>query len=329
MIIQHAILHILDMNTGNLIASQGEMAVDNVGVVEYIEKLTAKVSNGDVKTGTLAPGYVKDKLAESDFAHMTTDLATKLFGTIEAIETVQPGDLLSFQATTDEGRLFGLLKLNFTPRYAHTVEYIDDRMVNNLVLNQAILPAATQSVEEAILVNLDTWHYQLLEKKYLIDVHRATYFSDRFLEIVPEVSVKENIQTIKRTVKNVAEQDDDLPEHEVLAMTQEVIYDALESGSINTDMIAEKVFSDNISAQQQYKEKMTDKMVDKSIPVENTQKYEKKFRVQKFKLDSGIEISIPMSVYQDKNKVEFMNHPDGTMSLVIKDIDSVLNKFTV
>ena len=67
MIIQHAILHILDMNTGNLIASQGEMAVDNVGVVEYIEKLTAKVSNGDVKTGTLAPGYVKDKLAESDF----------------------------------------------------------------------------------------------------------------------------------------------------------------------------------------------------------------------------------------------------------------------
>ena len=94
-------------------------------------------------------------------------------------------------------------------------------------------------------------------------------------------------------------------------------------------MIAEKVFSDNISAQQQYKEKMTDKMVDKSIPVENTQKYEKKFRVQKFKLDSGIEISIPMSVYQDKNKVEFMNHPDGTMSLVIKDIDSVLNKFTV
>ena len=38
MIIQHAILHILDTNTGNLIASQGEMSVTDRGVHDYIEK---------------------------------------------------------------------------------------------------------------------------------------------------------------------------------------------------------------------------------------------------------------------------------------------------
>lgn len=330
MIIQHAMLHILDTNTGNLIASQGEMPLDNAGVQAYIEKLVTKVYAGDVKNGTLvAQDYLTSMLANPDFPEMTTALATKLFDLITASESVPAGDLLSFLATTDDGPMFGLIKLNFAPRYAHAVEYIDDQMVNNLVLNQAILPAATQTVDEAILVYLTSHRYYLLEKKYLIDGHRVAYFSEQFLAISPETSIKENIQTIKRTVKNIAEKYDDRPAHEALAMTQEAIYDALSSGSIDTDEIAEKVFSDNVSAQAQYKEKIAEKISDTTIPVENTQKYEKKYRVQKFKLDSGIEIAIPMAVYQDRSKVAFVNHPDGTTSLVIKDIASIDNQFTV
>ncbi|GMA69784.1 hypothetical protein GCM10025879_10300 [Leuconostoc litchii] len=51
--------------------------------------------------------------------------------------------------------------------------------------------------------------------------------------------------------------------------------------------------------------------------------------MQKFKLDSGIEISIPINVYQDLSKVEFVNNPDGTVTLMIKDIETILNKFSV
>lgn len=60
MIIQHAILHILDTNTGSLIASQAEMNVDNAGVHDYIDKIVAKVMQGDIKTGHLtADNYLK------------------------------------------------------------------------------------------------------------------------------------------------------------------------------------------------------------------------------------------------------------------------------
>ncbi|GMA69785.1 hypothetical protein GCM10025879_10310 [Leuconostoc litchii] len=86
-----------------------------------------------------------------------------------------------------------------------------------------------------------------------------SYFSENFLEIKPEISAKENIQTIKRTVKTIAEKYDE-PEHEVLAITQDVIYNSLaETGSISTDVIAEKVFGDNVSAKQEYQEKVTEK----------------------------------------------------------------------
>ncbi|WP_273729573.1 nucleoid-associated protein [Leuconostoc mesenteroides] len=330
MIIQHAILHILDTNTGSLIASQGEMNVDNVGVHEYIEKLVNKIYKGDIKTGNLLPDSYLDKMIkQSDFPELTTQLATKLFDTISVSESIPAGDLLSFQATIDEGPIFGLIKLNFGARYAHAVEYEDDQMVNNLVLNQSILPAATQTVDEAILVNVDDGSYQLLEKKQLIDGHRVPYFSENFLEIEPEVSAKENIQVIKRTIKNVAEKYDE-PEHEVLAATQEVIYNSLaETGSISTDVIAEKVFGDNITAKQEYQEKLTAKSLPTEVSVVNSEKYEKKYRTQKFKLDSGIEISIPVHVYQDLSKVEFVNNADGTITLMIKDIASILNKFNV
>ena len=78
MIIQHAMLHILDTNTGSLIASQGEMPLDNAGVQTYIEKLVAKVSAGDVKQGTLtAQDYLATILANPDFSEMTTALAAQ------------------------------------------------------------------------------------------------------------------------------------------------------------------------------------------------------------------------------------------------------------
>ena len=330
MIIQHAILHILDTNTGSLIASQGERALDGAGVQDYIEQIVKKIYAGDVKKGTLtAHDYLATMLDNADFSDMTTQLASKMFDIMSGQDAIRPGDILSFLATTDDGPLFGLIKLNFSPRYAHVVAYQDNQMINNLVLNQAVLPAATQTVDEAILVDLTTQQYHLLEKKYLIDGHRVAYFSEKFLAIQPETSVKENMQTIKRTVKNIADKYDDLPAHEVLAKTQEVIYDALESGQLDTNTIAEKVFSDNLTAKMQYQEKIAAQVIDKTIAIENKEKYQKKYRTQKFKLDSGIEISIPISVYQDPSKVEFVNNVNGTMSLVIKDIESVFNKFTV
>lgn len=148
------------------------------------------------------------------------------------------------------------------------------------------------------------------------------------MQLEPEVSTKDNIKTIKRAVKTVADKFD-VPEHEAMAATQSAIFDSVqEDGQINTADIAEAVFKGNISAKQAYQEVIADKEIETEIAVPNVERYEKKYRLQRFKLDSGIEIAIPMDIYQDRSKVEFVNNPDGTMSLVIKDIESIVNKFT-
>jgi hypothetical protein len=332
MIIKHAILHILDKNSGNLIASQGEMNLGQAGLHEYIEKLVNKLMTGDFKPGVLTgDDYLAQVIDDNnglDFAQKTTQLAEKLFEVIAASEDVPAGDLLSFEFSEGADDFFGLIKLNFAPRFAHIVDYQDDLMVNNLVLNQAVLPGASQRPDEGILVNLMDGSYQLLEKRYLIDGHRINYFSERFLQIAPEESTKDNIKQLKRAVVNIADKYD-VPEHEALAATQNVIFESAgEDGVIDVAQVGEAVFKDNLSAKQAYREAVTERELESAIKVENPERVEKKYRMQRFKLDSGIEISIPMDIYQDRSKVEFVNNADGTMSLVIKDIESIINKFT-
>ena len=332
MIIKHVILHVLDKNSGNLIASQNELDLNQPNLHEYIEKLIEKFGNSDYKVGQLtdndAIGAIVSDNDTRSFSEKATFLAEQLFDIISPSESIPAGDLLVVEFSEGEDDFFGILKLNFTPRYTHAVEYQDDKLINNLVLNQAVLPAATQTVDEGVIINLMSGTYRLIEKRYLIDGHRVNYFSEKFLQLSPENSTKDNIQVIKQAVKSVAGKFD-LPEHEVLADTQNSIFETVQDdGEINTAAIAESVFNGNTSAQQAYQEIIDNKHLNTDISVPNTEKIEKKYRLQRFKLDSGIEISIPMDIYQDKNKVEFINKPDGTMSLVIKDIESVINKFS-
>lgn len=331
MIIKHVILHVLDKNSGNLIASQDELDLNQPSLHEYIEKLIEKFKNSDYKTGQLTDGDAISTIIsdtnEQSFAEKATTLAEELFEIIAPSDAIPAGDLLVVEFSEGAEDFFSILKLNFQPRYTHAVEYQDDKLVNNLVLNQAVLPAATQKVDEGIIINLMNGSYMLVEKKYLIDGHRTNYFSEKFLKIQPENSTKDNIQVIKQAVKSVASKFE-MPEHEVLAETQNTIFDTVQNeGEIKTSAIAESVFKGNVSAQQAYQQIMDTKQLDDDIAVPNTERIEKKYRLQRFKLDSGIEISIPMDIYQDKSKVEFINKPDGTMSLVIKDIASIINKF--
>ena len=54
-----------------------------------------------------------------------------------------------------------------------------------------------------------------------------------------------------------------------------------------------------------------------TVAKENTVK---KLEYQMLETDTGIEIKIPMEEYKDPEKVEFITNPDGTISVLIKNI---------
>ena len=52
----------------------------------------------------------------------------------------------------------------------------------------------------------------------------------------------------------------------------------------------------------------------------------KKLENQKLSLSNGIELIVPNNVYQDADSVEFIQNPDGTYSILIKNIEDIINK---
>jgi ribosomal protein L32E len=47
----------------------------------------------------------------------------------------------------------------------------------------------------------------------------------------------------------------------------------------------------------------------------------RKYQTQHLYTDTGIEIKIPMNQYKNPKSVEFITNPDGTVSVLIKNIE--------
>lgn len=169
--------------------------------------------------------------------------------------------------------------------------------------------------------------YQLVEKRYEIEGTKQLYFSEQVLGIMPPEPTPTHIKQIRRTVNSVAKRYDESA-YEVMATAQKVIYEQLdESNEIDSEAVIEKVFEHNTGALAAAKEEIAEKEVPEKIVVTNVPKYEKKYSKQKFKLANGIELFIPIELYDNPDIVEFINQPDGSISVVIKNVESMMSRF--
>ncbi len=51
-----------------------------------------------------------------------------------------------------------------------------------------------------------------------------------------------------------------------------------------------------------------------------------RFKKQKIMTDTGVEINFPIDVYNSKDMLEFINNPDGSIAIIIKNVKKITNK---
>lgn len=327
--IKQAIIHVLDRESESFVCSQRTLDLNEYATRTYLEGILKKFNNADVKIGQLE-GY-SDVVSilqspQFEFVEQSSEIAKLLFEWITQSEDVPGGDFLYFQAEKNEENYIGMVKLNYKPAYTHYVDYVEEQMLNNIIINKTILPALTQRLEEAVVINLTTMAYELVEKKYKFDGQKVNYFSEKFLKVQATPTATENIAIVKKAMKEVAAKYNE-EKYVSMSNVQQAVVESLEiDGTISKELIAEKVFEDNFAAKQEYLEKVEQTSFVDSLPV-NVPKYEKKYSKQKLKLANGIEMTIPLDVYQNKELIEFINNPDGTISVMIKNVDEIINKF--
>jgi len=328
--ISKAILHILDTALGIPVLSENLMSF-NDEMREYTEKHIIKCYNdADLKKTKFINNdgvffnSIRDYLNNDDFIKFSNEISEFFFRLITENPDIKPCDLLFVQANVFNKDYIIILKLNYRKGYIHFTK--QEESTKNIIIEQPCsLPAASQKIDEFIFVDLNSLDVFVKEKKCQVYNEPCYYISKHILECREEKPDKEKVKIITDTTDKIIKEyydDDMLMKSQVKNIIRENVEEKL---NINLEEISEKVFKDN-DAKKVYNEEIQMKGI-REPEVKVNFNYANKIKTkQKFITDEGIEINIPYEMLSDKDKVEFITNPDGTISIMLKNIDNITDK---
>ena len=105
------------------------------------------------------------------------------------------------------------------------------------------------------------------------------------------------------------------------AQIKKAISDTIvEEGIIEVEKVLDRAFEDGQEVKGIYREALKKANLDKA-EIKVGEVMARKFDRQKIITGNGIEISIPVDYYQDTDKVEITANSDGTINIIVKNID--------
>jgi hemoglobin-like flavoprotein len=178
-----------------------------------------------------------------------------------------------------------------------------------------------------LVINRSSKQYYLIEKRIKHNGSFANYFSENLLQVQPEQSVKKSIKMVEDTAQKIAEnfnQDD----FNFQGKMKSAIFNNLEEDQeLSPEKLADQLFDNNLTARLTFVDELKETIPEPiSVSDIDHSRQIKKLENQKLSLSNGIELIVPNNVYQDADSVEFIQNPDGTYSILIKNIEDIINK---
>lgn len=332
MIINKAILHILDFNSGMCIISQRELDFSDITINEYIEKHLEHIkSDLSQKSGVFSSEssfFVQlDKyLAEQlSFMELSVFIGNILYEQIAQSEKAVPTDLLVVDFSDNGSRYLALLLLNSKIAYTHQVLTSDGNIHNEIIKHHAILPNTTQKADSYALISCDDFAIGFIDKKRVIDGQEVYLLPDILLQCTSTISGKEAIKTVSQIAAEVAEKHGANSAVILSKAKNYLLENAETSASFSPTELGQEVFAGSKAMQQEFESQIIQAQLPQNVKVERTLAI-KTAKNHKIKTDTGIEITFPAEYFENHDFIEFINNPDGTISIQVKNIGRILNK---
>lgn len=330
--IKECYLYLLDNESRTFIPTQNPIddAID--GAYGFLEKSIEKCAknpagrhgkfNEDSEAKQMFLDYRNGAITFSDFA---CEIATKRYDWKERYEILTASDLFMCEVEIGEVEYVIGLELTCTEGMVHHVIQGSSGIQNNLIVHRSIIPNANLKNASFFMINLDTMDLTVLESMTSTEDDDTMLYADKILQCNTEISLKEAIKKARTAAKQIVE-DKKLDQLSVIPAFERAVTDMVNGGlSLDMNQIAEEVFYEEPEVQKMYIEEVSKIGVGKSVSNQNRAKIPSK-KSQKLKTNTGIEISIPLDYYNNKDYIELINNPDGSISIQIKNVNSVVNK---
>ena len=321
--IEKAVLHVLDKNSSMPIFSEELLDLTDDAIYNFISMNLKKMcDDNSTKNGKLSETnelFESIEQIDTKFVEISREIADKLYKIMMQQDSIPSADLLVVIATIDGKKMLGIVKLNYKEGFTHFVDYNNSSTSNRIIKHKVIFSTEGQKTDEGVMIDLVSHKLMITEKEYLIDGDKINYFSEIFLKCKPEISKNEAVKIVNKVAKEINKKyfDSDFTKDVVV---KEAIHDEIqETSKINICTIAQKAFGGNKEIQEEYIEEVKKAGVKEEITFAGEEP-EKKFSKHKIKTENGIELSVPTDIYKDKNAIEFINTPDGTISILITNV---------
>ena len=324
-IIHQAILHVLDTTLDAPVLSGGgmELTAEKTAYLQnHIEKLLA--SDEIRQCRPLPDSAFRNELEHNqDFIDLSCRIAGVLFDYMHAHTTIPGADLAVVDFTRDGAPWLGILKLNYKNGYTHYTESVDGAPVNSIIQQRACLPTQSGKVEEGALVNLTDYSMRLLEKKYDIDGHKEFYLSSVVFQYTQAEPEKKKLQAIQEAAAQAVK---DAYEDEPHADAQVAMLIANQAAD-NDNQVSVKQVRQQLAEEYPLAAVPFDDYVEKSevleeaaAPVTVTPARIRRMESRSIRTANGIEVKIPTELLNSDSELEFLHDPDGSVSLLIKNV---------
>lgn len=327
------IVHILDSMTGTPVLSDRELEI-GPDFADFLREHIYKVATGDDAKNCVFKQdeseffeIIKD-VDEDNFVDVSKQLAGKLYEIMNSNIDIPPADLVIVIYEWEGSLFMGVLKMNYKTSYTHKTGQENDVNVNEIIMHKAILPTKTQRVSEAALINLDDMRIKLVERMFEINGKRENYFSKIFMACTTSLSQKSKLDIVTKAVDKVVKENYDESEQFEIDMKAKSIFhnEFVNQGEIDVPVVVDKIFEDRPELKEVFNEKVEKYNVNKEPIKPESENTVKKYYRQFLKTDTGIEIKIPMEEYENKDSVEFITNADGTISVLIKNVEKITSK---
>ena len=272
-------------------------------IEEYLRKKIERVYSDEAKTGIFTEDNVFLSHMTKDLLETSITIANLWKEEFSVSENQKTNDLIFVQFDKEGVEHLAFLRIALRETLTHLGGEVD----NPIKITQNNLPGFGTGADEALVINLQSRKYHLIEKRIKYNGAFLNYFSDNLLQVHPEISPKKSIKALEKTAQKVAEsfnQDDFSPEK-----------------------LADDLFDNNLTARltfiDQVKETIPETVKFDEI---DSSRQKKKFENQKLSLSNGIELIVPNNIYQDAESVEFIQNENGTYSILIKNIEDIQSK---
>lgn len=326
--IDQAFLHILDPGIACPVLSDEPLALD-AELGDYLCAHVAKViDSGDAKACSFqsdeSPFYKSIlELNAQTFPQTSRLLAERLFSLLTQHPDIPPADVVFLWVNADDARYLVILKMNFRLQFMHYVDQEPEHVSNRIVPLRSVLPPSSGKVDEAVVVCMDDLSIKVLEKSYEINSEKAFYLSGLYLACEWDHSPARKMDILTKTAKKVAEKYSGQPAEEAMAFKKAVQEVYEEKGEIEVSKVLDAVYQHREDIKQEFRESLEKQQLSEPVVKVPETVIQKKVGKQTLKTDTGIEISIPIEQYRDGNAVEFINNPDGTVSILIKNVNRI------